>query len=71
MPIKVSNLYLATGSTMGPNLVTNGGFEIGWVQPWKTVLHGSGGLPGWQVTMGDIVSLCAALDRSGSIVVIE
>lgn len=55
----VSHLYLATGSTMGPNILQNGGFEIGWAEPWKTVWAGSGGLPGWTVTTGNIGEMFA------------
>merc|ERR1719409_24270 len=37
-----------------PNIVQNGGFENGWVQPWKIVGANTAGLPGWTVTQGSI-----------------
>jgi hypothetical protein len=56
--VAVSDLYLATGDTMGPTIVLNGGFELGWSEPWKTVQAGSGGLPGWRVILGNIGMSC-------------
>jgi hypothetical protein len=38
----------------GGSLLTNGGFESGWQQPYATVAVGATTLTGWQVTSGSV-----------------